>query len=74
MIDDYLTEQEAADMLGAKVQTLRAWACRRKGPARTKAGKRVLYRKEAVADWLKSREVTFAAARREAYGEAPTAA
>lgn len=24
------------------------------------AGKRVLYRKEAIADWLKSREVSFA--------------
>ncbi|MCU0892738.1 MAG: helix-turn-helix domain-containing protein [Rhodospirillales bacterium] len=74
MLEDYLSEQQAADMLGAKVQTLRAWAARRKGPARCKVGKRVLYRKAALVAWLEQCEVDPAAARREAYRQAPAAA
>jgi excisionase family DNA binding protein len=65
-MDDYLSEQEAATLLRVKVNTLRAWASRRKGPARCKVGKRVLYRKGTIAAWLEGCEVDPAAARRRA--------
>src|SRR3954452_18332822 len=60
----YLDEAAAAAQLDVKVQTLRKWAVQRKGPPRTKAGKRVLYREEALRAWLVAQETDPAAARR----------
>lgn len=59
-----LSEQQAADLIGVRVETLRAWACRRKGPPRLKLGRRVAYRAEALERWILSRETDPAAARR----------
>jgi hypothetical protein len=56
-------ERDAADLLNVKVQTLRKWAVQRKGPPRTKVGKRVFYREEALPAWLVAQERDPAAAR-----------
>ena len=62
-LDGYLSESETAEKLGVTISTLRTWACRRRGPARTPVGKRILYRESALADWLKRQEVDPEAAR-----------
>src|SRR4051812_9072060 len=63
-VPGYLDEAAAAAQLDVKVQTLRKWAVQRKGPPRKKAGKRVLYREEALRAWLVAQETDPAAARR----------
>lgn len=65
---DYVSEQEAADMLGVKVSTLRSWASRRRGPARCKVGRKVIYRKGTLVAWLEGCEIDPQAARRSAAG------
>ena len=50
--DDLLTRGEAANMLGVKVNTLALWACQGRGPAPTKIGSRVLYRRAVLADYI----------------------
>ena len=47
-----LTEAEAAQVLGQSPNTLRQWRCQGRGPAWTKAGRRVLYRRADLDDWL----------------------
>lgn len=42
MDETFLTEEEAAEILGMKVATLRTNAARRKGPPRVKSGRTVL--------------------------------
>ncbi len=48
---NYYREQFAA-LLGLRVQTLAAWACRGRGPRFWKRRRRVLYRAGDVAAWL----------------------
>lgn len=57
VLSDWITREDLAAQLGLKVDTLRRWDARRVGPAFTKIGSRVLYRREAVREWLISREV-----------------
>lgn len=52
--DDYYTRKELADELGTSVRTLDRWHAHREGPPRTAKGKLVLYRREAVRDWLET--------------------
>ena len=51
----FLTENEAAKLLGYKAQTLRVWRTQRRGPRWAKDGKsraaRVRYRIEDLRDW-----------------------
>jgi hypothetical protein len=51
-----LTEEEAAAALGRDVKTLRAWRYDRCGPRYVKAGSAVIYRREAILEWLKRSE------------------
>lgn len=53
---NYYTADELADLLRVSVKTLWRWHARRIGPARTKAGRQVFYRREAVETWLKRNE------------------
>lgn len=47
-----LAEQEAADLLHAKKQTMRAWRVRRKGPPFYKLNGRILYKREDLEKWI----------------------
>ena len=51
-----LSKKDAACLLGVSERTLDRWHAFRVGPARITAGRRVLYRIEAVTDWLRANE------------------
>ncbi len=63
LIGDYLTAEQAANQLGITRRTFDAMCARREGPPRTQIGRRVYYRKEALADWLLQQEHRQARAR-----------
>lgn len=52
----FLSLPELALELGVTRKTLDRWAVEGKGPAITKIGRRVLYRRSAVDAWLKACE------------------
>ncbi len=56
VIDDYLTEDQVAEVLGMRIATLRTWAAKRKGPPRVAIGRKIHYSKEALKTWLLSRK------------------
>ena len=56
LLADVLTEDEAARELGRCPRTLKRWRDLREGPPFIRIGRQVLYRREAVRDWLVSRE------------------
>lgn len=58
-MEGYFTESETAKKLGTATQTLRVWACRRKGPPRTKVGRKIFYKEESLAAWMRAQEQTF---------------
>ncbi len=69
LIGDYLTAEQAANQLGITRRTFDAMCARREGPPRTRIGRRVYFRKEALADWLlqqENRQVRSRASRRAA--------
>ena len=52
LLADYLTPAQVAEELGVNPRTLDRWYQLRRGPVRTRIGKRVLYSRQDVADWL----------------------
>jgi predicted site-specific integrase-resolvase len=56
ILDDYATPAQLAYELGINPITLMRWHLARKGPPRTKMGRRILYRRESVAQWLASQQ------------------
>lgn len=53
MENEMLTEQEVAEILRVKKQTIAAWRCRGKDcPPSVKCGQRNLYPKKALQDWI----------------------
>lgn len=57
MISGYLTEAEAASTLARTTRTLRIWRSKGLGPAFSKVGRNVVYRGDAIREWLMSNEV-----------------
>jgi hypothetical protein len=55
--DDYYSEAALAAELCCHKRTLKRWRDLRQGPAHTTIGRAIFYRREAVRDWLISREV-----------------
>ena len=62
LLSEYLSVTECAAELGVDKRTLERWNRLREAPPRTKLGKRVLYRRDAVAEWLRSHEKVVEAA------------
>jgi predicted DNA-binding transcriptional regulator AlpA len=55
--DIKLKPAQVAEMLGISPRTLSRWHALRVGPPRCKLGRRVLYRKSAIDDWLLANEI-----------------
>ena len=51
---DYVTHEELAVFLGIQKDTLKKWRCDGKGPSHVKFGRRTLYPKADVLDWLET--------------------
>jgi excisionase family DNA binding protein len=51
---EYLLVDEAADLLRCPVATLYAWRHRNLGPPAKRVGKRLLYRRDDVINWIES--------------------
>jgi hypothetical protein len=54
---EYLTPESLAKNLGVSVRTLARWHSLRTGPAITRVGRMILYRRESVSEWLRSCEL-----------------
>jgi predicted DNA-binding transcriptional regulator AlpA len=59
---EYLTRPELAAELGVSERTIWRRDNARVGPPRTALGRRVVYRREGVTQWLRGREVEQARA------------
>jgi hypothetical protein len=52
LLADYLTEREAAVELLQSLRTVRLWRQQRRGPCWTKIGRRVLYSRASLMNWI----------------------
>ena len=64
----WLNRTDLARELTLTVDTLQRWETRRMGPPCVRVGRKVLYRMEAVRDWLREQEVRKAGASRAVAG------
>ena len=64
----WLNRTDLARELTLSVDTLQRWETRRVGPPCVRVGRKVLYRMEAVRDWLREQEVRKAGASRAVAG------
>ena len=60
----WLDRTDLARELTLSVDTLQRWETRRMGPPCVRVGRKVLYRMEAVRDWLRDQEARKAGANR----------
>lgn len=58
LLEDYLTRKQLASEFGISADTLARWATDGTGPPHVRIGKKAMYRRQAVLDWLKAREET----------------
>lgn len=56
LLDDWMPRQELAGIIGVSADTLKRWETRRIGPPCIRIGRKVLYRRGAVRDWLIDQE------------------
>ena len=61
MLDDFFTPQELCAEIHVAEITLARWRLQRQGPPVTWLGRRVLYRKSSVREWLAAQEKQWAA-------------
>jgi excisionase family DNA binding protein len=57
VIDNLMTVEAVAEYLGVPVATVYAWNSRDTGPARSRVGRHVRYRRADVDAWLDARTV-----------------
>lgn len=57
LLAKWISRGELARELGVCVDTLGRWEARRTGPPCVRAGRKVLYRRTAVLDWLQAQEM-----------------
>ncbi len=58
VLAEYLTDRELAAELNVSVRTLARWRRLRVGPALTKVGRKVAYRRAAINAWLAANETS----------------
>lgn len=63
LLSEHMSRDDLAAELGVSKDTLARWHSQRIGPPSVKLGKRTLYRREAVREWLIARERGDAALR-----------
>jgi hypothetical protein len=56
ILSEFLTKEELATELGRNPRTLDRWHVLRLGPPRTRVGRKVLYRRASVRNWLLAQE------------------
>lgn len=56
LLDEWISRADLGKELGLSIDTLARWETRRFGPACIRVGRKVLYRREAVQDWLREQE------------------
>ena len=56
LLTGWLNRTDLARELTLSVDTLQRWETRRMGPPCVRVGRKVLYRMEAVRDWLREQE------------------
>lgn len=56
LLDGYLTPAQLAEQLGVSLRTLSRWHTQRIGPRRVTNGRLILYRADAVREWLDAGE------------------
>ena len=64
LLTGWLDRADLARELTLSVDTLQRWETRRMGPPCVRVGRKVLYRMEAVSDWLREQEARRAGASR----------
>ncbi len=63
VLTDFVTPAGLANELGVCPRTLDRWNVLGEGPPRVKIGRRVLYRRSSVLEWLANREQVQGGAR-----------
>jgi hypothetical protein len=58
ILNEYLTKAELAAQLHRSIRSLDRWALTGDGPPCIRIGRRSLYRRAAVVEWLRSLETT----------------
>jgi predicted site-specific integrase-resolvase len=58
LLEGLATEEQAAAELGVNVRTLYRWRGVGKGPPHLRIGRRIYYRRAAVAKWFEEQEHT----------------
>ena len=64
LLNGWIVRADLARELTLSVDTLQRWETRRMGPPCVRVGRKVLYRMEAVRDWLRDQETRKASANR----------
>jgi len=58
ILSEYLTKAELAAQLHRSIRSVDRWALTGDGPPCVRIGRRTLYRRAAVVDWLRRLEIT----------------
>jgi hypothetical protein len=56
VLDGWLSREDLGAQLGLSPSTLKRWEGSRTGPPCVRVGRRIVYRLEAVRDWLREQE------------------
>jgi predicted DNA-binding transcriptional regulator AlpA len=56
LLADWISRDQLARELGLTADTLARWEARRQGPPCTRIGRKSLYRRAAVQDWIRAQE------------------
>jgi predicted DNA-binding transcriptional regulator AlpA len=58
LLADWISREQLAGELGLASDTLARWEARQLGPPCTRIGRKVLYRRTSVQEWISSQEQT----------------